>query len=136
MIKQQVVNNQLIYISATTVNDMQNLPVALFVSPDLTTAKKVVFAETTAIPRDILIRGDKTYVLTNVKKSNSLYTNIVYESVDLKTWKETLKFSSDTFARSFEELNGDFYFGLGSDVESVSASTGKILKVKKSSYSK
>jgi hypothetical protein len=54
----------------------------------------------------------------------------LFATKDLKTWTETLRFTSDTFARSFEQLGGDFYFGLGSEPDRLVASTGKILRVK------
>jgi hypothetical protein len=45
-------------------------------------------------------------------------------------WEEILAFRAETFARSFERIQGDFYFGLGSDSERPSAAAGKILRVK------
>ena len=57
---------------------------------------------------------------------------------DLQNWQTILEFSSPTFARSFEILNGDFYFGLGGEIldsfdlqeEEVSSKTGELLRVK------
>ena len=55
------------------------------------------------------------------------------------TYSVLFQFSLFTFARSFEEMNGDFYFGLGSEIRSskkwsideISPDTGKIIKVSK-----
>jgi hypothetical protein len=38
-------------------------------------------------------------------------------------------FKTTAFARSFELLNGDFYFGLGSDNDDVRPETGDILRL-------
>jgi hypothetical protein len=124
-----VANNQLMYIAVT--GGTQRNPIALFVAPELDQARKVVFAEKLALPSDILVRGNKTYVLAYVKNAVNLYTNIVYESTDLITWTETLRFTKDTFARSFEESQGVFYFGLGCRIEAaaLAPSTGSMLRV-------
>ncbi|WP_269057027.1 hypothetical protein, partial [Paenibacillus tundrae] len=53
----------------------------------------------------------------------------VYQSTDLNTWNEILRFNQDTYAKSFEEHEGDFYFGLGTDPDVLSTSSGKLLRV-------
>jgi hypothetical protein len=48
-----------------------------------------------------------------------------------------LCFKSDTFARSFEMDNGgNFFFVLGSETSPLPASTGNILRVSKSAWSR
>ncbi len=62
----------------------------------------------------------------------------VIGSRDLREWFEVLHFTASTFARAFEILNGDFYFGLGCDVKSrsewsskeLSPDTGRLLRVR------
>jgi hypothetical protein len=46
-----------------------------------------------------------------------------------------LRFQEPTFARSFEILNGDFYFGLGCDISPLPAETGSILRIRNVSLS-
>jgi hypothetical protein len=41
-----------------------------------------------------------------------------------------LNFANKGFARSFAILNGDFYFGIGSEAEAPQAETGTILRLK------
>jgi hypothetical protein len=126
-------NGTLAYILAKSDNDQQSLPIAMVTCADIGLPKAVVFPEKTAVPMDILSRGAKTYVLTYIPVGLS-FTTIVYESNDLLTWKETLRFTKDTFSRSFEELNGVMYFGLGTNNYNPTptpapASTGTILRV-------
>ena len=54
-------------------------------------------------------------MLTYTRKQANVYVSRVYQTNDLTTWNEILRFTQDTYAKSFEELDGDFYFGLGTD---------------------
>lgn len=110
------------------------MPDSMYVAADLTHSQKITFPQTTAIPSDLLERNGLVYVLAYDKNSSGNFTNIIYESQDLFTWSEVFRFNTETFARSFEELYGDFYFGLGCDYGSSSQATGNILKVCKFSY--
>jgi hypothetical protein len=87
-----------------------------------------------AKPWDVLVRNGKLYVLGVIANQTGNYTVTVSETADLAQWKELFRFQSDTFARSFEELNGDFYFGLGSEISPLPSSTGDILRVRKASW--
>ncbi len=64
---------------------------------------------------------------------------VMYAKRDtLDRWKELFYFESESFARSFELLNDDFYFGIGSEIENVknwhqyeiSPDMGNILRIK------
>jgi hypothetical protein len=125
--------DKLMYIVGDSANDMQTMPVALYVSPKLGEAVKAVFPEVNAKPMDIIVRDGKVYVLTYITVGTT-FTTIVYESSDLVKWTETLRFTKDTFARSFEELDGVMYFGLGTHLNTAAipapASTGSILRVR------
>ncbi|XEC96005.1 hypothetical protein AB6A23_05405 [Paenibacillus tarimensis] len=139
MVRTSTVKDKLLYIAGEIHNDHQWIPQGLFVATDLGSARGVIFPNADALPMDILVRGDQIYVLAYVKNSSRLYTNMVYKikAKDLDkdaNWIELFRFSQDTFARSFEELNGDFYFGLGSDVEPLSESSGTILRVRSNLY--
>jgi hypothetical protein len=65
-----------------------------------------------SVPTDILLKDKLVLILTH-RKLETGFENIVIESSDAHSWTETLRFSSRSFARSFEFLNAQFYFGLG-----------------------
>lgn len=65
-----------------------------------------------SVPTDILLKDAQVLILTH-RKLEVGFENIVIQSDDAHSWKETLRFSSDSFARSFEFLKAQFYFGLG-----------------------
>lgn len=134
LVRSQVVLNKLIYIAGEIYNDHQWLPLGLFVATDINNAVKVTLPNVSALPMDILVRGNLVYVLAHVKNADNTYTNYIYKTNDLSTWGEVLEFKHATFARSFEELNGDFYFGLGCHIDVVPESTGTILRAKFTSY--
>lgn len=134
MVRVNIVNNKLLFIAGQCYNDHQWLPGGLYVAADINSAQKISLLEQNALPMDILVRGNTAYVLAYVKKSNKEYANIIYKSDDLITWTELFRFKKDTFARSFEELNGDFYFGLGCYTDYLPPSTGTILMVGSSTY--
>jgi hypothetical protein len=65
-----------------------------------------------SVPTDILLKDKLVLILTH-RKLEVGFENIVIQSSDARSWTETLRFSSQGFARSFEFLNSQFYFGLG-----------------------
>ena len=74
-----------------------------------------------------------------VKDSDKTVVKVIRSPVDkLTDWREVLQFSAPTFARSFEILNDDFYFGLGSEVgnpeqwrqEELNPETGQIIRIR------
>lgn len=131
--KTVVFRKQLAYIVGDVYNDAQLAPKALIVTKNIADpARTVTFPDTHALPTDIITRPNKTYVLTYTKQADGSYINRVYMTKNLTKWTQILQFDQDTYAKSFEELNGDFYFGLGTDTKPVSESAGKILKVKAS----
>ena len=129
MIRTIDVNGTLLYIAGTISNDHQYVPLALFASNQIGVGRKILFGESQALPYDIIVRGSTAYVLASVRNAAMNYTNIVYSSTNMTTWSEVLRFNSDAFARSFEELGGNFYFGLGCDTVEMPASTGSILRL-------
>lgn len=122
-------NSQYVYVGADYINDHQWISQGLYKAPSMTAATKITLPNN-ALPWDILVRGNTSYVLADIKINNTNHTNVVYKTTDLNTWTEVLRFSADTFARSFEELDGYFYFGLGSDTTTIPADTGKIFRVR------
>ena len=91
-------------------------------------------------PWDILVRDDTLYVLLAGAPEDGKPGVIVrvLSTPDLEEWTEVLRFRSPTFSRSFELLDGYFYFGLGDtydDFEDRSAwrfspATGEILRMR------
>jgi hypothetical protein len=65
-----------------------------------------------SVPTDILLKDGQVLILTH-RKLETGFENIVIQSSDALSWTEALRFSSQGFARSFEFLNGQYYFGLG-----------------------
>jgi len=82
--------------------------------------------------RDIKISDDQVlYVLCDRKMQPSRdYLVQVYASADLHAWTCVTTFQANTFARSFEILDGGLYFGCGSEEEDVADSTGDILRIR------
>ncbi len=115
-------------------NDHQWEPEALYAATDLDRARKVTLPDPAALPYDLLIRGDSAYLLAATKLSTGRYTIRVYTSRDLTRWQELFRFSAESFARSFEEYDGDFYFGLGCNTDNCPAASGDILRVRRSAY--
>ncbi|HWP97021.1 MAG TPA: hypothetical protein VN426_09220 [Syntrophomonadaceae bacterium] len=129
------VNNNLVYLGVfDNIDGSQWKPYGLYVASDLNQPRRIVLPQGEALPADILVRGSTTYVMAFCGSVENGYTNIVYKSENLNQWTELFRFKCDTFPRSFEELNGDFYFGLGTLAYPLKASAGSILKVPKDSY--
>ncbi|MFZ3102543.1 MAG: hypothetical protein WA131_01425 [Desulfitobacteriaceae bacterium] len=133
--RQTTLGNNLIYLGVRLpgINDLWS-PDAMYVATGITPTRRVAFPALNALPTDIVTRGNSVYVLTYIKNSNNSYTNVVYKSDDLKNWTELFRFNTVTFARSFEEIDGDFYFGLGCSYNVLAPSTGSILKVDRTTY--
>jgi hypothetical protein len=121
-------NNRLIYLGVNNVNDHQWEPFALYTATVFGTGTKVDLGAGT-LPYDLLVRGGTLYVLASKRNALGDYENIVYSSTNSTTLSEFFRFASTTLARSFEELNGDFYFGLGTDTTELDSNTGNIYKV-------
>ena len=82
-----------------------------------------------ALGEDVLVVKDELYVLANKKRRNDNIVS-VYKTDRLKRrikWQQVVKFKSTNKARSFEYLDGRFYFGLGQDYGEAIANSGVIL---------
>ena len=119
----------LLYIGASVAPSDSAVVRTLYVATDINVAKCITLPDTLAKPMDIIIKSNTAHILTYKKIAANSFINIVYSTSDGVAFNETLRFSSDTFARSFEEVNGCFYFGLGCASDSISESSGKVLKV-------
>lgn len=81
------------------------------------------------------------YILTEDIKTNFSDPCVirVWKTTDLVNITEVFHFTYNTFARSFAVLDGDFYFGVGSEwkdpnnnlSESIKPEVGNFLRVKK-----
>ena len=125
-----VFDGQTVFISGKTDNDHQYLPLELRCASDVYTINQLNLPEG-ALPRDILVKGKQLFVLISTKTDNNTYRNTVLATSSLSSlpveWTELFHFTDESFARSFEYLNGVFYFGLGCETDILSPATGNIL---------
>jgi len=117
-----------IYIGAHRATDHQWTPFGLYAAKDPSHVKKI---DLPGNHWDLLVKNGVLYVLSAVKsdKDKANWIIRVTATRDLKAWQPLFDFKSTTFARSFEYLNGSFYFGLGCEAEDVRPETGNILSV-------
>jgi hypothetical protein len=120
--------DHLIYIAGENVNDHQWTPRALLTLDSNLQAQRISLPNT-EYTWDLLVRDGVCYALGETEQSDGSFRVNVSASRDLQTWDEILRFQSPTFARSFELYHNDFYFGLGSETDRLSDSTGSILRV-------
>ena len=79
---------------------------------------------------DVLIINKELYVLANRQDADEKFTTYVYKTNSLSKstkWKRILKFRGWNKARSFEYLDGTFYFGLGQNYNEGIHNSGDIL---------
>jgi len=135
------IKDSVVYLGTYNHNDHQSKPFGVYhasvINKNLIVNK--IKLKHNYIPRDILVRDDDIYILVGVKKSDMTIVKVLkYNINNINKAKEILEFRSSTFARSFEEYKGDFYFGLGCDVKhskkwnqkELKVDTGNILKIK------
>jgi len=136
-----------LYIGAYVHNKEQTKPFGLYMAMikggDLVT--KRLNLEKNETPRDIIKKGNKVYILTSIKNKNMTTNNVLLlnqsNSDDIKLSK-VFSFNYASFARSFEQIKGDFYFGIGSDInksrrwkqKELLPETGDILRIKQNMY--
>ena len=145
IIRSESLSNKAIYIGAYIHNSShQSIPFGVYVATSL--EKNKVKIQRINLPKyyrpwDIIVRNTDVYILCySLLKSR---VSVMHAKTNtLEEWRELLYFKSKSFARSFELLDGDFYFGIGSEVDSyknwmqdeLSPDTGNILRVKKKSF--
>ncbi len=124
---------QVVFIGAKKLIDHDWAPVGLFSAPSI---DKAVAAPLPAgaLPRDLLVDGTTLYVLASSRPSPTKTLVHLFATRDLKSWTEQARFTADTFARSFAKLDGDFYFGLGCDPDSLSPATGRLLRLPREAF--
>ena len=125
---------QTLYIGAYVHNDHQHIPFGVYISTSLAQAKPVVHRiplPEGAKPWDILIRKEGLYVLLDSLSGERTLVSVRHiQGRPPYKQRKILSFPSPTFARSFELLDGDFYFGLGTGKKELHPATGYILRVR------
>lgn len=129
-----------IYIGGRTHNGHQFMPIGLFAAASLEVGNPRVKALDAVTdvgdPWDHFVRDERLHVLVSRRRADGAYRVAVLETADLEHWTEVLNFRAPTFARSFEMLDGAYYFGLGSEVanpafyqiEELRPETGRLLR--------
>ena len=129
-----------VYIGGYVHNDHQFMPFGLFYAADLSRDRTDVRRLETpndTIVWDLIVHNNALYALLETNEQNSTKVSVIATN-DLQHWQTILEFQSPTFARSFEILDGDFYFGLGGEIldpfdwqkKEPSSRTGELLRVK------
>ena len=140
-VKPQKWKSGTVYIGGYCHNDHQFFPFGLYHAENL--KKGSVKISSVPIPQnsliwDLLIKDDAIFILIS-SQLGELHRVTVLKSHNLKNWQEVLNFESPAFARSFEFLNGDLYFGLGCELMNPSRwsqkelvyPTGILMKISK-----
>jgi len=106
-------------------------PYPLFYMESLDKTPSAISVFMDARVMDILLRGNTLYALST-GKSEQGWENKIYSTRDMRSWKCAATFTTESFARSFEEAKGVFYVGIGCSgpyPENAPKSTGDILRV-------
>lgn len=125
-----------IYIGAFSHNDHQSIPFGVYIAQsagDELISKRVALPEGEAV-WDTLYKDNKVYLLSYNKIKKRI---TIFRATDNNpdAFKEYISFHSNSFARSFEYINGIFYFSVGSEIkdpknftyDEIDKDTGKIL---------
>ncbi|MDX9743944.1 MAG: hypothetical protein RBT59_09015 [Arcobacteraceae bacterium] len=131
--------NKALYLGVYKHNDHQNIPFGVYLASmqnNKLDVKKINLKDDYT-PRDILHRDNFIYILVNQTEKNRENIKVLkFNKNDFSNYKEIIEFQYNSFARSFEEINGCFYFGIGSEIKDPDAwnqnelkkETGDILK--------
>jgi hypothetical protein len=107
-----ILNKTTLYIGSVTYNDHQHFPIGLYRASSLNFVRQIPL-EFGFIPWDVMVKGRVAYVLSARQDAPQQFTIRVQKSPDLLNWETVLEFKRPAFARSFERINDDFYFGMG-----------------------
>jgi hypothetical protein len=128
---------RLLYIGAEPTNDHQWTPFGLYMASSIDQAQRITLPPG-ELPYDLLVYDGHCYVLTVynpwIGADFGGYLMRVWQVDELANWKGVLAFFASTFARSFEVLGGDLYFGLGCQSSQAPSETGSILRVRKEKF--
>ncbi|MEL6928575.1 MAG: hypothetical protein AAFO95_08065 [Cyanobacteria bacterium J06600_6] len=132
-------NNSLVYSVKSFSNIDRNNSIrknylnslGLYVKESMGTPPQEINFGQQAVGEDLLVIGQELYALANQKHGDQDFTVYVYKTdtpQDSDSWQKVLSFKSTNRARSFEHLDGTFYFGLGQDFGEAIANSGDILR--------
>lgn len=136
------------YIGAYQHNDHQSLPFGVYAASSLYPGRlqvKKLPLPSGHRPWDLLLNDDYLYALTAQRTQEQFTIAVLRVPLGrLDDWREVLHFNEKTFARSFEMLDGDFYFGLGCEVEDpahwrqneLEGGCGEMLRIRSRWYKK
>jgi hypothetical protein len=119
-----------VYIAARELIDHDWSPQGLFCSTEPGEAKLLALPNG-ALARDQRIIDGVLYVLASEQPTPETTLTRLFSTTDLEVWKEELRFTKPTFARSFEKHDGEWWFGLGCDPEHLHTDSGRLLKFPK-----
>jgi len=114
------------YLGAYAPIDHNWKAVGMFAT-DCHSVRHVAFPAQT--PHDLLVYQGTLYLLASDAEGSGQRVR-VFATTNGSSFTEVLNFLSTTFARSFEIVDGDFFFALGSEAESLHPDTGRILRIK------
>lgn len=134
-----------LYIGAYVHNDHQAKPFGLYLAT--VNEKKLDFEKLNLpeglVPRDLLLRDGTVYLLASEPQQRGVRVSVYRSQINtLLVWEEILTFNYPTFARSFEEHAGNFYFGMGSEIRNserwhlseLLPETGNVLRITASAW--
>lgn len=102
----------------------------MYLKKDIGKTPELVKLPNRAEGEDVLVIDNELYVLANRKLFGDRFIIYVFKTNDpanQNSWQKILSFKSSNKARSFEYLDGKFYFGLGQDYGEAIANSGDIL---------
>ena len=102
----------------------------MYLKKDMGKSPEILALPAQAIGEEILVINKELYVLANKKGFRNRFTTYVFKTIDptnKNAWQKVLSFDSKNKARSFEYLDGTFYFGLGQDYGEAIGNSGDIL---------
>lgn len=127
VVRPVVWNGQTVYIGARQGQGEPWRSFGLFSIDSSLTSKQYAF-EADEVVQDVIASGDQLFVLVS-RQIDDNYQMRVVTTCDLVEWHEVLRFDAATFARSFAFYDGDFYFGIGTDADTLAQESGSLLRV-------
>ena len=115
------------YLGAYAPIDHNWKAVGMFATTDCRSVRHLALPAQT--PHDLLVYQGTLYVLASDIEGAGQRVR-VFATTNGSTFTEVLNFLSTTFARSFEIVDGDFFFALGSEAESLHPDTGRIVRIR------
>lgn len=141
VIRPLAVGGKAVYMGAYIHNDHQSMPFGLYLAASLRPGeirtRRIALPEN-LVPWDFLVEKEMLYVLAESIEEGGTVIHVLKTSIaDPARAEEIFRFSYPSFARSFETMDGDFYFGIGCEVKhpknyrqnEIAPQTGNILKV-------